>query len=265
MKCKICDSESKHVKTLTVRKQYQAEYYLCDSCGFMFVDNPTWLAEAYESPINITDTGYVTRNVYLSRKTLILFSLIFGKNKTYLDYGGGYGILTRLMRDYGLDFLWDDIYTKNLFAQGFEYKAGSSSPIEALTTFECFEHLPNPKEEIGKMFSITKNIFFSTVLLPEDTKNVPPGDNWEYYGLNHGQHVAFYSHDSLLYIANKRNVHLYSDGKNLHLFSEKKIPHWIFKLLMFSTKFELDLFIRKLILKTKTYIDNRELKKRGLA
>lgn len=261
MKCKICNSESRHAKTLTVRNTHQAEYYLCQSCGFMFIDNPTWLTEAYEAPINITDTGYVMRNVYLSRKTLILCSLIFGTNKTYLDYGGGYGMLTRLMRDYGLHFLWDDIYTKNLFAQGFEYKKEQNTPIELLSTFECFEHLPNPKEEIDKMFSITKNIFFSTVLLPEET---PPASDWEYYGLNHGQHVAFYSKESLSYIAKQHGVYFYTDGKNIHLFSNKKFPQWLFKLLMFSTKFELDLFLKKIFLKTKTYSDNQELKKRGI-
>lgn len=272
MKCKICTSESRHVKTLTVRGKYQAEYYLCDNCGFMFVGNPTWLAEAYQSPINITDTGYVMRNVFLSRKTMILFTLLFGSKKIYLDYGAGYGMLTRLLRDYGLNCLWDDIYTQNLFAQGFEYKKNGNSPeqaslnaIEALSTFECFEHLPEPKKEIDAMFSITKNIFFSTVLLPTNQAEVPPADDWEYYGLNHGQHVAFYSLKTLRHIAKEHGVNIYSNGVNLHLFTTKKIPNWLFKLMLFSTKFQFDLILRKLMLKTKTYSDNRDLKQKGLA
>lgn len=269
MKCKICLSEAKLVKTLTVREIYKAEYFLCDTCGFMFVGNPTWLEEAYQSPINITDTGYVMRNVYLSRKSLILFTLMFGKDKTYLDYGGGYGMLTRLMRDYGLNFLWDDIYTQNLFAKGFEYHVKNSTApdsttlpkIEGLTTFECFEHLPNPKEEIEKMFKITNNIFFSTVLLPGQ---VPPADDWEYYGLNHGQHVAFYSEKTLKYIAKQHGVQVLTNGTNLHLFTDKMtISNSLFKTLMFATKVELDLFIRKLFLTTKTYSDNKELKAKG--
>ncbi len=38
----------------------------------------------------------------------------------FLDYAGGYGVFTRLMRDIGFDFYWHDPYTQNLFANGFE-------------------------------------------------------------------------------------------------------------------------------------------------
>ena len=156
MKCKICQSEASHVKTLKVRGIYDAEYYRCYECGFMFVGNPTWLEEAYAQPINITDTGYVLRNVYLSRKTLILFTFLFDKGATFLDFAGGYGMLARLMRDYGLDFFCDDAYTPNLFMKGFEYK---NQKIEALTCFEGFEHFVEPIDEIEKMLKISKNIF----------------------------------------------------------------------------------------------------------
>lgn len=256
MQCKICASPALLVKTLKVRQKYDAEYYLCDHCSFMFVGNHTWLAEAYEKPINITDTGYVLRNVFLSRKSLLLFLFLFGKDETYLDYGGGYGILTRLMRDYGLDFLWDDHYTENLFANGFEYK---QEKIKAQTCFECFEHLPDPLAEIEKMLAISKNIFFSTVLLPD---NVPPTEDWEYYGLNHGQHVAFYSKKTLGIIAEKYGLHYSTDGVNLHLFSEKKVPDWLFRTILFLTKPQLDLFARKL-LKSKTVSDHLMLKEKG--
>jgi hypothetical protein len=257
MRCKICQSEAPLVKTLRVRNAHNAEYYLCPTCGFMFVGNPTWLEEAYKnSPINTTDTGYVLRNVYLSRKTLVLFYFLFGKDKTFLDYAGGYGMLARLMRDYGLNFLNDDIYVENLFAKGFEY---TNENIEAMTCFECFEHLSDPTKDIERMFSISPNIFFSTVLLPEQ---VPPSEDWEYYGLNHGQHVAFYSKKTLEYIAKKYNVNVYTDGKTLHLFTKKKLSTWWYKFLLFLTKPQFDLVLRKM-LKSKTVTDSHTLKKAG--
>lgn len=256
MECKICQSKASHVKTLKVRNSYNAEYYLCGTCGFMFAGNPTWLGEAYNEPINITDTGYVLRNVYLSRKTLILFFVLFGSKHIYLDFAGGYGMLARLMRDYGLDFLTDDAYTPNLFMRGFEYM---NQKIEAVTCFECFEHLSDPKKEIDKIFSFSTNIFFSTVLFSGE---VAPADDWEYYGLNHGQHVSFYSLKTLKYIAKKHNVNVYSDGANLHLFTKKKIPNWLFELLLTSTIIQLDLVIRKM-LKSKTLSDNVMLKNHG--
>lgn len=256
MPCKICSSEAEHVKTLTVRGTHQAEYYLCKHCGFMFVGNPAWLAEAYKEPINTTDTGYVMRNVYTSRKTLILFLALFGTKHAYLDYAGGYGMFARLMRDYGFDFYNDDAYAQNLFAKSFEY---AGQPVHALTCFECFEHLSDPKAEIDKMFAITKNIFCSTVLFDG---NAAPADDWEYYGLNHGQHVAFYSKKTLDYIAQQHGVHVVTDGANLHFFSEKQTPSWLYRGLLFMTKFQIDALLRK-FLTSKTTSDSRMLKQQG--
>jgi hypothetical protein len=249
MECKICKSEARYVKTLQLRQNHSAEYYQCDVCGFLFVANPTWLNEAYMDPINTTDTGYVLRNVYLSRKTLILFYFLFGHKGTFLDFAGGYGMLGRLMRDYGFNFLNTDKYTKNLFMKGFEY---NKEHITALTCFECFEHFEEPSKELDEIFSITHNIFFSTVLYSGTTV---PEDSWEYYGLDHGQHISFYSIKTLTYIAKKYNVYLYSNGSNLHLFTKRKIPLFLYKILLGLTKIQADIFIRKLLI-SKTVSDS---------
>lgn len=248
MKCKICHNEVFLAKIIKIRKVYDAKYYSCDYCGFMFVGNPTWLDEAYAEPINITDTGYILRNVYLSRKTLVLFTFLFGRDSNFLDFAGGYGVLSRLMRDYGLNFLLTDAYTANLFMKGFEYK---NQKIEALTCFECFEHFVFPLKEIEKMLKISKNIFFSTSILPE----VIPDDSWEYYGAEHGQHVSFYSQKTLVYIAKKYNLNICSNGTTLHLFTEKKVSNWYFKFLLVLTTIQFDLVVRKM-LKSKTTEDS---------
>jgi hypothetical protein len=39
------------------------------------------------------------------------------KNGTFVDIGGGYGLLTRLMRDRGFDFYWKDPHCENIFAK----------------------------------------------------------------------------------------------------------------------------------------------------
>ena len=122
------------------------------------------------------------------------------------------------MRDIGFDFYWHDPYTQNIFAQGFEYPENCGE-IELLTAFENFEHFANPLEDLEKMFSITHNIIFSTELVPEP---VPKPDEWWYYGLEHGQHVSFYSQQTLKIIAEKFGVNCYSYN-NLHFFTRKKI------------------------------------------
>jgi hypothetical protein len=44
------------------------------------------------------------------------------------------------MRDIGFDYFWQDKYTENLFAQGFENTKIKNGQIELLTCFEAFEH-----------------------------------------------------------------------------------------------------------------------------
>jgi len=135
-----------------------------------------------------------------------------------LDFAVGYGLLTRIMRDMGFDFFWSDPYTSNIFAKGFEYKS-SLGQIELVTSFESFEHFINPMKEIDKMLRISKNLLFTTLLLPTPIKKPK---EWWYYGLEHGQHIAFYSLKSLKFIADIHGLNLYSTGST-HLFTQKKV------------------------------------------
>lgn len=239
-----------------ILRQYKINYFYCNRCGFMQTETPYWLDEAYANSINLTDTGYVTRNVFLSKKILLLFLMLFDKQAVFLDYAGGYGILTRLMRDYGLDFYWSDLYTKNIFAQGFAYDEIKSKDIAAITCLECFEHFVSPREELEKILCISRNIFFSTRLLPAG--KIPDG-SWEYYGFDHGQHVAFYSLKTFRYLAAKYKLNYYTNGADLHLFTAKKKAGFLFKLALFLSRLQLDILVRKL-LPSKMTTDSEKLK-----
>ena len=120
------------------------------------------------------------------------------------------------------------LYTKNLVARGFEW-SGETGNVELLTSFESFEHFVNPIEELEKMLSISRNIFFSTELLPNP---VPFPSDWWYYGLEHGQHVSFYTAKTLQYIAGKFGLNLHTNGIGLHLLTSKKLSDFKFKRVM---------------------------------
>lgn len=154
MVCKICGSQSEEVFRARILRKYTVRYYYCDYCGFLQTEEPYWLNEAYSESISILDTGYVRRNIEASKTLTILLSIFFDKNKKFLDYGGGYGLLTRLMRDIGFDFYWYDIYTPNLFSRGFEHREGYN--YEAITALEVFEHFANPINEIEIMLKLSK-------------------------------------------------------------------------------------------------------------
>lgn len=217
MKCKICNKLSKEVFSAMILQKYSIKYFHCEYCNFLQTEEPYWLEEAYSNPINISDTGYVQRNLTLSKKVALLLHFGFDSNGEFLDYAGGYGLFVRLMRDAGFDFYWADKYTSNLFATGFEYK--TEDHYSAITTFESFEHFVSPVDEINNLLKISKNIIFSTELLPNP---IPRPEDWWYYGLEHGQHISFYSAMTLQFLAERYGLY-YSCMGGLHIFSEKRL------------------------------------------
>jgi hypothetical protein len=218
MNCNVCGKQSEKIFTARILRTYDISYFHCSACGFLQTEQPYWLPEAYAESITVSDTGILERNQYFAKMVSILLATSFSTTGKYVDYAGGYGIFTRLMRDIGLDFYWTDPYTKNLVARGFEYSE-AIAPVEAVTTFETFEHLVDPIAEIEKMLSISSTIIFSTQLLPDP---VPQPGEWWYYVLEHGQHVSLYSRKTLEYIAATHSLNYYSFGL-LHVFTPKRL------------------------------------------
>jgi len=247
MFCKICNHLSDYIFTAKILYKYNVHYYYCNNCGFMQTEEPYWLEEAYKEPINITDTGYIQRNIQLSQKLTIILNIFFDKNGKFLDYAGGYGMFTRLMRDIGFDFYWDDKYTKNLFARGFEHTSGIT--YEAITTFESFEHFVNPIKELENLLNLSNNIIFSTELLPYP---IPKPEEWWYYGLNHGQHIAIYSEKTLQFLAKKYKLN-YAHHNYLHIYSIKSITNQNLNILNQSNDQIFEQFKKQL--KSKTWND----------
>jgi len=234
MECNICGQKTQEIFKAKVMGKYAIKYYHCSHCQFTETERPHyWLKEAYDSPMNLTDTGILERNLYFSYKMSALIHNFFDINGKYLDYSGGYGVLTRLMRDYGYDFYWNDPYTKNLLARGFEYDSKKHKKIELLTTFEVFEHLVEPIKEIKEMLKVSDTVVFSTQLVPDP---IPAPTDWWYYGLEHGQHTSLYKLETLKYIAEELGLYVYSHNE-FHMFTKRKLwPKIISKKLLDHAK-----------------------------
>ena len=255
MNCKICGHTASHHFSVKIMNKYLGEYFICPNCKFLFAGDPFWLQEAYKNPINLSDTGLVDRNINFNKILSLLIYFLFDSKGQFLDYAGGYGMFTRLMRDTGFDFYWFDPYCENLLSRGFEYNMNSKEKVEVLTAFEVFEHLENPISEIEKMLTYSDDIFFSTELLPFP---VPDPENFWYYGFDHGQHISFYSPTTLSFIARKYGLKYYNLG-NLHLFATKKFSLLYLRALKKGAKF-LYPFV-KMNMNSRTFEDHLKLKK----
>lgn len=216
--CKICGSKSEKIFTKKILGKYNVSYFRCPSCGFIQTEKPYWFQESYSSAITSTDVGLVHRNIMYSNVVEKIIYRHFDKNAKFLDFAGGYGLFTRIMRDKGFDFYREDEYCENLFAKYFDIKdlPEKDRNFELITAFEVMEHTEDPFERLDYIFSMTDNFLFSTELVPE--KNL---EDWWYLGTEHGQHISFFTERSLKAIAGKYSKVYYSHG-NLHLLSGRK-------------------------------------------
>lgn len=220
MECPICKEKGRAIFQGKIMGKYEIQYYQCRNCAFVYTERPYWLEESYLDSITSVDTGIMSRNVDNVLAANVLLKNFFSCDKVFLDYGGGYGIFTRMMRDIGYNWLWQDKFSENYLARGFEYK--NRQKIELITAFELFEHFDRPIEEMEYLFKISDSILFSTLLYDDGNKYKKFGD-WWYYVPETGQHISFYSKITLEYIAKKYNVNYYKINDALHLFTTKKL------------------------------------------
>lgn len=252
MKCKVCTQNSEFFSEGVILEKHKIKYYKCDNCGFIQTEEPYWLDESYSDVINRSDVGYVTRNLLYSKYTKLIIFAFFNSKRKFIDYGSGYGLFVRLMRDYGLDYYWEDKYCENIFVKDFVADKPEKN-YELLTAFEVFEHVVEPIHDIKEMLKFSDSIFFSTYLIPN---NYPKPNEWWYYALDTGQHISFYSLKTMHYIAKENDLNFYSNGRNLHLLTKKRILALFFKLITFyPVMVLLNPIFRKKSLKDKDYQD----------
>ena len=220
--CQICNSVVNEIFTARVLNKYESKYDFCNACGYLTARNPFWLEESYSQAIANADTGLIVRNILNSRKLASILYWVLGErgSEVYADYAGGYGMLTRMMRDYGFNFYWQDKFCENKLAIGFEYLT-SVGPCKAIVAAEVMEHLVDPLTYIKHIFEETQaqTLFFTTDLFAGDP---PQPSDWYYYSFATGQHIGFFQKSSLLTLANTLELQFYSSG-NIHIFSKISI------------------------------------------
>jgi len=228
MKCKVCCCRVNPWTHAVLLNKYNVQYFSCGNCGFIQTEDPYWLSEAYSSAIARSDIGLIHRNIRYSTFCSAVIPVFFRSALPGLDYGGGNGMFTRIMRDLGFEFHWLDKYSPNQFAEGHEFVDGQRYSV--VTAFELLEHLVNPLETISEIFRHSDSIIFSTRLLPR--WGIHPTE-WWYFAPDTGQHISLFSREALELIAKKFGVHLSSNGISLHIMSQQSVPTIYLKAISF--------------------------------
>jgi len=225
--CPICSAALEVAFSATVLRRHAVRYLSCGSCGLLKAESPFWLEEAYQSAIVESDTGVAQRSLRYRRLLEPVLYTFFGEKGTYLDLAGGYGLLTRLMRDIGFDCYTTDRFCQNLLARGFEPREAFRA--DALFAFEVLEHVENPVSFLADAFSLygCRTLIFTTLTF---SGAAPPRD-WWYYGFEHGQHVTFYQPRTLMKLATLLEARYFPISADTHLFTDRPLS-WKWTLLL---------------------------------
>ena len=229
MNSRITNGPAERIFRGKVLGKFDVEYFRCEETGFIQTEHPYWLEEAYTDAIASLDIGLLSRNIEKVELADQILSNMTDPNQRLLDYGGGYGVFVRLMRDRGHQFELFDPHCNPMFARRHRVtELGDAEQTYAcVTAWEVVEHLADPVATFSQLFDLSDRLLFSTVLVP--TPSPKSIDDWWYFAPETGQHISFFTLDSLKWIANAFQMHLYSDGSANHLFSKQSLPADPFK------------------------------------
>jgi 2-polyprenyl-3-methyl-5-hydroxy-6-metoxy-1,4-benzoquinol methylase len=217
--CPITGAPADPAFSATLLGKHQVSYYYCPTSGLLRTEPPYWLDEAYQEAIGNIDTGVVSRNVGNANMLELLLHVLSLDKGRLLDVAGGYGMLTRLLRDKGFDCYTFDKYCTNIFASAFEPQADFKA--EVLFAFEVLEHLEDPLNFLSELFERygCRTLVFSTLTFSGEI----PSKDWWYYALEGGQHISFYQPRTLALLAGKLNCNYYMLSQDLHIITDRKI------------------------------------------
>lgn len=216
--CPIDGAKMEPVFKATILGRHDVQYFACSECSFLQTEDPYWLEEAYSDAIADCDTGIMERNLHNVLRISAVLKLLKLEREPIVDVAGGYGILTRLLRDVGFDCHWSDKYCENILSRGFQ--TAPEQKAAALCALEVLEHVEDPlgflRDAIAQYGA--RSIVFST----EDFNTVPDKD-WWYYSRDTGQHISFYSVQSLQELAKQLGWYYTPLPRHLHLFTASPV------------------------------------------
>ena len=227
-KCPICHSQVRDFSQLLIRGKFEGRYLKCTSCNFIHAENPNWLEGSFTDVLNNLDIGSVDRCNIVADFVEVLANSLKVDNPKVLDWGGGYGLLTRILRDRGVRCTHYDPYTEPLFAENINLQTDARFDLIVLS--EVMLHMTDPIRTLTELLKISDNIMFTAVIAPPD---VTP--DWWYFMPDTGQHVAIFSRQTIPELGVALKVNTLSDNQFFHLVS--KDQQGVLTRLLFTKRF----------------------------
>jgi hypothetical protein len=192
------------------------------------ISDAPWLSLAHTTGISNTDTGAASRSISVAKLVIAFFKLQHHLNNSGIDFGGGTGLLTRLLRDSGFKVTSFDPYSSQFFSSGFQATLQDLKKEKTfLLAIECIEHLENPFEIFQDVLSNKQFFMFTTETNSTPSQSPNSINPWRYFSPKEGQHISFASSMGLQFFRERLGFDHYVKINELHIFSRQKISRRI--------------------------------------
>jgi SAM-dependent methyltransferase len=201
-------------------------YNLCNVCGFAFAPQIcSWSLADFEQRIyndqyREVDPDYVEAR---PRNQAINLTKLFGAHAgsiRHLDYGGGDGLLSTLLRDAGFDSSSYDPFVQRTA------KIGDLGTFDLISAIEVFEHVPDVTALMTNLRALLKpdGIVFFTTLTSDGSIVKNKRLTWWYAAPRNG-HISLFSKKSLTMLAGKHGFSMGSFNEGAHMLW-RTVPGW---------------------------------------
>ena len=220
---KTCVDPTGAFKTLSGIPVY---YAMCEGCGFCFAPAlAAWPLEEFEQKIyneqyTLVDPehGAVAGHELAANLQATFTALPAGFR--HLDYGGGNGLLSQVLRDTGWNSTSYDPFLDK------DARSEALGQFDLITAFEVFEHVPDVQQLVTSLRALMKPdgvVLFSTLL---SDGNIRRGErlSWWYASPRNG-HISLFSRMSLGLLASRHKLNFRSNSPGLHVLYDR-LPDW---------------------------------------
>lgn len=201
-------------------------YARCGDCGFCHAPELwRWPVEEfarriYNADYLLVDPHYLEARPRAGAADLVAMFGEPAKTIRHLDYGGGHGLLSRLLNEAGWTSLSHDPLIDNAL------DLAGAGRFELITAYEVFEHVPDVDRLMADLCSLLAPggmVLFSTML--SDGHIAPRQRLTWWYAAPRNGHISLYSRTSLQVLAAKNGLTLGSFSDNFHVFFTS-VPPW---------------------------------------
>ena len=203
------------------------QYLVCRACGFAFAPEfADWSPadferEIYNAGYGAVDPDHAEARPRANADTLLATFPAPAVPERHLDYGGGAGKLSELLRAAG----WNSVSYDPFFASpGQDEPAGCH---QLITCFEVLEHVPDVRALVRRLDGLLApdGLVLASTLVSDG--QVAPGRplTWWYASPRNG-HVSLFSARSLQVLAGRQGWKTASFSPDIHVFWRGDFPAW---------------------------------------